>query len=69
MTKVKKKARLPTGFMMTSYEIGPEKYQAFLGRFRGLPVKPFKNLTFVGIILPFKNLTLLAALGGRFFRA
>lgn len=34
-----------------------------------LPVKPFKNLTFVGIILPFKNLTLLAALGGRFFRA
>jgi hypothetical protein len=34
-----------------------------------IPVKPFKNLTFVGIILPFKNLTLLAALGGRFFRA
>jgi len=36
MTKVKKKARLPTGFMMTSDEIGLEKFRAFLGRFRGL---------------------------------
>jgi len=35
MTKVKKKARLPTGFMMTSYEIGLEKFHAFLGRFCG----------------------------------
>jgi hypothetical protein len=35
MIKVKKKARLPTGFMMTSYEIGLEKFQAFLGRFCG----------------------------------
>jgi len=33
MIKVKKKARLPTGFMMTSYEIGLEKFRAFLGRF------------------------------------
>ena len=24
----------------------------------GLPVKPFKNLTLEGIVLPFKNLTL-----------
>ena len=35
MTEVNKKVRLPTGFMMTSYEIGLEKFHAFLGRFYG----------------------------------
>jgi hypothetical protein len=41
MTKVKKKARRPTGFVMTSDEIGLEKFHAFLGRFcRFLDILP-----------------------------
>jgi hypothetical protein len=33
------------------------------------PVKPFKNLIMMGIILPFKNLTLAMALARAFFRS
>ena len=41
MTKVKKKAELATCFVMTSDEIGLEKFHAFLGRFcRFLDILP-----------------------------